>query len=121
MGRVRLQVVLDCTAFSLETFIGQNIENDSTVVTDKLSSYLPVLSQRYLHVAIEPAHQKNPDSGLYGAHLIVSLVKRLIRNTFQGRFEPKYLQNYIDEYVFRFNRRKSKSFGKKNSCGSFSR
>jgi hypothetical protein len=31
----------------------------------------------------------------------------------QGRFEPKYLQNYLDEYVFRFNRRKSKSIGKK--------
>jgi hypothetical protein len=50
---------------------------------------------------------------LYGAHLIASLVKRLIRGTFQGRFEPKYLQNYLDEYVFRFNRRKSKSIGKK--------
>jgi hypothetical protein len=37
----------------------------------------------------------------------------LIRSTFQGRFEPKYLQNYLDEYVFRFNRRKSKSIGKK--------
>jgi len=50
---------------------------------------------------------------LYGAHLVTSLIKRLIRGTFQGRFEPKYLQNYLDEYVFRFNRRKSKSIGKK--------
>jgi hypothetical protein len=41
------------------------------------------------------------------------LVKRLIRGTFQGRFDPKYLQNYLDEYVFRFNRRKSRSVGKK--------
>ncbi len=32
---------------------------------------------------------------------------------YHGRFEPKYLQNYLDEYVFRFNRRKSKSIGKK--------
>ena len=49
----------------------------------------------------------------YGTHLVTSLIKRLIRGTFQGRFEPKYLQNYLDEYVFRFNRRKSKSIGKK--------
>jgi hypothetical protein len=48
-----------------------------------------------------------------GTHLVTSLIKRLIRGTFQGRFEPKYLQNYLDEYVFRFNRRKSKSIGKK--------
>ena len=50
---------------------------------------------------------------LYGVHLVTSLIKRLIRGTYQGRFEPKYLQNYLDEYVFRFNRRKSQSIGKK--------
>ncbi len=51
------------------------------------------------------------ESGLYGVHLIASLVKRVIRGTFQSRFEPKYLQNYLDEYVFRFNPPKSKSIG----------
>ena len=53
------------------------------------------------------------NESLYGVHLVTSLIKRLIRGTYQGRFEPKYLQNYLDEYVFRFNRRKSKSIGKK--------
>jgi hypothetical protein len=43
----------------------------------------------------------------------VVMRKRLIRSTFQGCFEPEYLQNYLDEYVFRFNRRKSRSIGKK--------
>lgn len=113
IGRVRLQVALDCSAYSLETFINLNIEKGSRVATDKLSSYRSVLSQGYHHDAIEPVYQKDSESGLYGAHLIASLVKRLIRGTFQGRFEPKYLQNYLDEYVFRFNRRKSKSIGKK--------
>lgn len=113
IGRVRLQVALDCSAYSLETFINHNIEKGSVVVTDKFNSYLPILRQGYHHLSIEPAYQKDPESGLYGVHLISSLVKRLIRGTFQGRFEPKYLQNYLDEYVFRFNRRKSKSIGKK--------
>jgi hypothetical protein len=112
IGRVRLQVALDCSAYSLETFISHNIETGSTVVTDKLNSYPPALTG-YHHIQVEPALQKDPESGLYGTHLIASLVKRLIRGTFQGRFEPKYLQNYLDEYVFRFNRRKSKSIGKK--------
>ena len=53
------------------------------------------------------------NESLYGVHLVTSLIKRLIRGTYHGRFEPKYLQNYLDEYVFRFNRRKSKSIGKK--------
>lgn len=113
IGRVRLQVALDCSADSLQTFVNLNIENGSTVVTDKLSSYRPALSQGYHHIIIDPVYQKNPETGLYGTHLIASLVKRLIRGAFQGRFEPKYLQNYLDEYVFRFNRRKSNSIGKK--------
>ena len=52
-------------------------------------------------------------SVLPGVHLVISLVKRVMLGTFQGRFEPKYLQSYLDEYVFRFNRRNSKSIGKK--------
>jgi hypothetical protein len=45
--------------------------------------------------------------------LVTSLVKRVILGTFQGRFDPAYLQRYLDEYVFRFNRRTSKSVGKR--------
>ena len=113
IGRARLQVALDCSSDSLETFINHNIESGSTVVTDRWRSYQPVLSKGYRHNAIASVDQKGADSGLYGAHIIVTLVKRLIRSTFQARFEPKYLQNYLDEYIFRFNRRKSKSIGKK--------
>ena len=110
MGRVRLQVALDCSAYSLETFIHNNIEPGSTIATDSWTGY---------NFIEDPFHEKSIQSrskeneSLYGVHLVVSLIKRLIRGTFQGRFEPKYLQNYLDEYAFRFNRRKSKSIGKK--------
>jgi transposase-like protein len=113
IGRTRLQVGLDCSSFSLETFINHNIKPGSTVVTDEWSSYKSILHKRYRHMPLNQSKHEDPESGLYGAHIVVSLVKRLIRSTFQGRFEPKYLQNYLDEYVFRFNRRKSKSIGKK--------
>lgn len=112
IGRIRLHVILDYTAFSLETFIDENIEPGSTIVTDSLTSYRPIIKDQN-HA---PVNQSRPDydhDSLYGVHLVTSLVKRLIRGTFQGRFEPKYLQNYLDEYVFRFNRRKSRSIGKK--------
>lgn len=113
IGRARMQVALDCSSYSLETFINHNVKAGSTVATDNWISYQPIVNTRYNHEVIDPSNQKGPESGLYGAHLIVSLFKRLIRSTFQCRFEPKYLQNYLDEYVFRFNRRKSKSIGKK--------
>ena len=112
IGRIRLQVILDYSAFSLETFINENIQPGSTIATDSWSSY-PAIVKEQFHVSTNQSETDKNDDTLYGAHLIASLVKRLIRGTFQGRFEPKYLQNYLDEYVFRFNRRKSKYIGKK--------
>ena len=110
MGRVRLQVALDCSAYSLETFILDNVEPGATIATDSWKSYDFI--EASVHERSKQGRSKDNES-LYGVHLVTSLIKRLIRGTFQGRFEPKYLQNYLDEYVFRFNRRKSKSIGKK--------
>lgn len=111
MGRIRLQVALDCSAYSLETFIIHNIEPGSLIATDSWRSYDTILNEQYTHDKTNQGDIRAKKS-LYGVHLVASLVKRLIRGTYQGRFEPKYLQNYLDEYVFRFNRRNSKSIGK---------
>ena len=112
IGRIRLHVILDCSSFSLETFISENIEPGSTVVTDAWSSYPSAVKGQY-HQPINQSKSGNGPEQLYGVHLVASLVKRLIQGTHQGRFDPKYLQNYLDEFVFRFNRRKSKFIGKK--------
>jgi transposase-like protein len=113
IGRVRLQVILDYSAYSLETFITENIQPGSNIATDSWSSYSSILKEQYQHVPTNQSKAGKDHDSLYGVHLVASLVKRLVRGTFQGRFEPKYLQNYLDEYVFRFNRRKSKYIGKK--------
>ena len=112
MGRIRLHVALDCSAYSLETFILHNIEPGSIIATDSFRGYDFINDEIYPHEKSNQSCTKE-NEGLYGAHLVTSLIKRLIRGTFQGRYEPKYLQNYLDEYTFRFNRRKSKSIGKK--------
>jgi hypothetical protein len=112
MGRIRLQVVLDCSAYSLETFVLHNTEPGSTIATDSWDSYNFIENAQCAHEKSKQSSSKDNES-LYGVHLVASLIKRLIRGTYQGRFEPKYLQNYLDEYAFRFNRRKSKSIGKK--------
>jgi len=112
MGRIRLHVALDCSAYSLETFILDNVEPGSKIATDSWKSYNFIENVQCTHEQSIQSRSKGNES-LYGVHLVTSLIKRLIRGTFQGRFEPKYLQNYLDEYVFRFNRRKSKSIGKK--------
>ena len=112
MGHIRLYVALDCSAYSLETFILDDVQTGSTVVTDSWQSYNFLENAKCAHEKLNLKASKDKEN-LYGVHLVKSLLKRLIRGTFQGRFEPKYLQNYQDEFVFRFNRRKSKSIGKK--------
>jgi len=113
MGRIRLHVALDCSAYSLETFVLDNVEPGSKIATDAWKSYNFIEDANYAHEITNQSSLFKDNDSLYGVHLVTSLIKRLIRGTFQGRFEPKYLQNYLDEYVFRFNRRKSKSIGKK--------
>jgi transposase-like protein len=112
IGRIRLQVIDDCSSKSLTAFIDQNVEDGSRVVTDGWKGY-DLDENRYDHHQVFLSKSKDKYSALSGVHLVVSLVKRLILGTFQGRVDSKYLQNYMDEYVFRFNRRTSRSVGKK--------
>ena len=112
MDRIRLHVTLDCSAYSLETFILANIAPGSMIATDSWRSYDFFDNNQCVHGKTKQSSSKESES-LYGAHLAASLIKRLIRGTYHGRFEPRYLQRYLDEYVFRFKRRKSKSIGKK--------
>jgi hypothetical protein len=100
MGRIRLHVALDCSAYSLETFILDSIEPGSMIATDSWRSYNFIDNHQCVHEKTKQSTSKETES-LYGAHLVASLIKRLIRGTYHGRF------------VFRFNRRKSKSIGKK--------
>jgi len=112
MGRIRMHVALDCSAYSLETFVLDNLQPGSIIVTDSWRGYNFIQDADCVHHKSKQRCSKT-NQGLYGVHLVISSIKRLIRGTFQGHFEPKYLQNYLDEYVFRFSRRKSKSIGKK--------
>lgn len=113
LGRLRLQVIEDCSSGELIPFVQANVDRGSLVTTDGWSGYKALQSCGYSHNAIAQTKTEDKDSVLPGVHLVTSLIKRLILGTFQGRFEKKYLQRYLDEYVFRFNRRNTKFVGKR--------
>ena len=113
LGRLRMQVIEDCSAGQLIPFVKSNVAPGSQVSTDGWKGYNGLEEAGYGHQKIQSAKADAKDSVLPGVHLVVSLVKRVILGTFQGRFDGHYLQRYLDEYVFRFNRRTSKSIGKK--------
>lgn len=113
LGRLRLHVITSCSAGELIPFVTNNVAAGSTIKTDGWKAYNRLADLGYDHRQILQSKIEDKNSVLPGVHLIASLVKRLILGTFQGRFEVKYLQRYLDEYVFRFNRRTTRTVGKR--------
>ena len=113
LGRLRMQVIDCCSGNELIPFIKANVSSGSFVSTDGWKGYSSLSSNGYVHKEIVASKTTDKESVLPGVHLVISLFKRVILGTFQGRFDKKYLQRYLDEYVFRFNRRTTKTVGKR--------
>lgn len=111
-GRVRMKRIPDMNGDSLIPFICENVQQNSTVITDCWKGYNSLQEHEYTHKQInlsqsgDPAHVHLP-----GVHRIASLLKRLLLSTHQGAVSPKHLDYYLDEYTFRFNRRTSRARG----------
>ena len=111
IGRIRFGVISDASAESLETFIQQSVEKDSTVITDGWKSYSQLKYLGYKHKIDEKKTRIDDDKLLPHAHLVISLLKRWIMGTLQGSVSDQHIPYYLDEYTFRFNRRTSSSRG----------
>lgn len=113
LGRVRIEVIENCSADQLIPFVQSNVVPNSRVATDGWKGYNGLDNAGYVHQKILSGQATNKESVLPGVHLVISLVKRVILGTFHGRLDEPYLQRYLNEYTFRFNRRTSKFVGKK--------
>lgn len=110
-GRVRLMKIPDASAESLKSFIEQNIEPSSTIITDGWPSYSGLNKMGYDH-KIQRARVKEDDEEILpNVHRIASLLKRWLLETHQSYLNKNKLSYYLDEYVFRYNRRTSNSRG----------
>jgi len=102
--------ISDMSGNSLIPFICENVQQNSTVITDCWKGYNTLQNHEYTHKQInlsqngDPAHVHLP-----GVHRIASLLKRLLLSAHQGAVSPKHLDYYLDEYTFRFNRRTSRA------------
>ena len=112
IGRARLSIVSDASRKSLNTFIKQNIEKESTITTDAWKGYVDVTKMKYFHKKINQTKELDKDKLLPNVHRIASLVKRWLLGTHQSYGNKGHMQFYLDEFVFRFNRRRSNSRGK---------
>jgi len=111
LGRCRMSIISDASSDSLHSFITENVEKDSNLITDGWSGYSGIENLGFTREIHLQKNEKDEEKLLPHIHTIISLLKRWLLGTHQGAVEPKHLQSYLDEYVFRFNRRKSAQRG----------
>ena len=110
LGRLRLAVVEDASAKSLDGFLGQNVARPATVVTDGWSGYGGLGAAGYRHEPLNlSATWGDAALRLPAIHLVFGLAKRWLLGTHHGAVRAKHLPAYLDEFTFRFNRRTAKS------------
>ena len=96
-GRVRLSIIPDASGQSLKTFVEDNVEKGSTVITDGWPSYSFLTTNGYQHIKANQNEIVGEERLLLHVHMIVSLLKRWLLGTHQGAVSKKHLQAYLDE------------------------
>src|SRR5271167_4813208 len=100
-GRIRLAMIADNSAASIEAFVRANVKRGATLLTDGHASY-PGLTD-YRHdprvVGKMAGHAVLP-----WIHRVFSLMKRSGLGTYHG-LRRKHVDTYLNEFVFRYNRR----------------
>jgi transposase-like protein len=106
-GRLRLQVLPDASANTLQSFIAASVTPAAVVHTDGWRGYLGVGAAGFDHRR-HKQRAGHPDQQfvLPRAHRAISNLKTWLQGTHRG-VSPEHLQVYLDEFVFRHNRRRT--------------
>ncbi len=108
-GRVRLSVIPNASGNSLKSFVTNNIEFGSELITDGWRPYRSIAGFKHIVILNETSNEE--ENLLPHVHRIASLLKRWLLGTHQNYVTGNKVQNYLDEFTFRYNRRKSNSRG----------
>jgi predicted RNA-binding Zn-ribbon protein involved in translation (DUF1610 family) len=100
-GRIRLAMIADNSAASIEAFVRANVKRGTTLLTDGHASYSGLTDYRHdpRTVGKMAGHVVLP-----WIHRVFSLVKRWGLGTYHG-LRRKHVDTYLNEFVFRYNRR----------------
>ena len=104
-GRLRLAVIADRSAKSLETFALESVQPGTHITTDDWSGYDKLASKGYQLTQVP--QRGDPDvteAWLPLIHLAFVNLKTWLNGIHHG-VSPQHLPAYLNEYTFRFNRR----------------
>ena len=103
-GRLRLQVLTDSRARTLEAFTNATTAPGAIVHTDGLNSYAGLAKLGYQHRPRKQTGATSADQLLPRVHRAISNLKAWMHGTHRG-VSNEHLPVYLDEFVFRHNRR----------------
>lgn len=104
-GRIRLVVVEDRLARTLNREVTANVTKGTLIRTDGWAGYNDMTRLGYQHESVVmKGNPERNDTHLPMIHLIFSNLKAWIQGTHHG-ISPQHLQTYLNEFTFRFNRR----------------
>ena len=100
---IKMVVVPDTKAATLDGVAAQCVERDSVVSTDASSSHNHFKDMFREHHAkvIEP---RDIGKELPWVHIVIANAKTLLADTYHG-LKSEYLQEYLNEFCYKFNRR----------------
>lgn len=100
-GRIRLAMIANNSAASIEAFVRANVKPGATLLTDGHASYHGLTDYRHdpRVVGKMAAHVVLP-----WIHRVFALMKRWGLGTYHG-LRRKHIDTYLNEFVFRYNRR----------------
>src|SRR6267143_49717 len=97
-GRIRLAMIADNSAASIEAFVRANVKPGATLLTDGHASYPGLTDYRHDPRVV----------GKMAAHVVLPWIHRLMKRWELGTYHGlrrKHVDTYLNEYVFRYNRR----------------
>ncbi|CAM4405976.1 IS1595 family transposase [Paenibacillus alkaliterrae] len=92
---VKMEVIVDMKRETVETFVKENIETNSTLIADGHRT-IPTLKDNYTIEAKKYNAKEDPEH-LKWVHTLISNLKSFVLGTFHG-LDSRHLQSYLDEF-----------------------
>lgn len=103
IGHIKMIVIPDEKAKTIDAVAGKSIEKKSKLTTDNHKSYIHFKDMFTEHQSqvIDP---KDIGKVLPWVHIAISNAKTLLADMYHG-VKPEFLQEYLNEFCYKFNRR----------------
>ncbi|MFK1776192.1 IS1595 family transposase [Bacteroides fragilis] len=108
VGYIKMVVIPNLKASTIDVEVVDNIEKESSLITDASSSYVHFknLVNEHTSQVIAP---KEVGKVLPWVHIVISNAKRLLLDIYHD-VKTEFLQSYLNEFCYKFNRRNINCF-----------